>query len=186
MKTLKFIFVSLLTLFSVNSFSQTTHTFNVILDNVIDSRDVHVGDTIRFMNGFEDGDFYKKVNGSQSGTDVYKNFGDMIWEYVVPNTSANFVLKVGRVGNTLSTTEVTISISTAGISENMVNYSVYPNPTTDFLNIDGVDVNSVKVFDMNGQLVVNDNTNKIDVSGLSNGYYTLVVNETSSVRFIKK
>jgi hypothetical protein len=71
-----------------------------------------------------------------------------------------------------------------------VTLSVYPNPTTDFLNISTSDnIESIKVFDMNGRLVISDTYNtsdvKLDVMFLTNGYYTVLVNDVKPIKFIK-
>ena len=71
-----------------------------------------------------------------------------------------------------------------------VTFSVYPNPTTDFLNISTSDnIESIKVFDMNGRLVISDTYNtsdvKLDVMFLTNGYYTVLVNDVKPIKFIK-
>lgn len=71
-----------------------------------------------------------------------------------------------------------------------VTFSVFPNPTSDFLNISSTDnIEFVKVFDMNGRLVISytyNTTNvKVDVLNLTNGYYTVLVNDIKPIKFIK-
>lgn len=188
MKTLRFIFVALMTLFSVNSFSQTTHTFT--LDNTdfttTGTLEVQVGDVINFVNGYANTEFYAKLNGSTQSTQTYL-VGQTIYSYTVPNM-VPFTIKVGVVNNSLVSEEIsfTVTQSTASIDENILTYNVYPNPTTDFINIDGVDVQSVKVFDMSGKLMISENSTKLDVSYLPNGYYTLLINDEKVFKIVKK
>lgn len=72
------------------------------------------------------------------------------------------------------------------------NFTIYPNPAQDFLNLQGVDtVESYTILDMTGKQLgeSNANINQIDVSNLSNGVYWLQLqtqNGTVSKKFIKK
>ena len=71
-----------------------------------------------------------------------------------------------------------------------VTFTVFPNPTSDFLNVSTSDnIESVKVFDMNGRLVLSNTYNtsnvKLDVMSLTNGYYTVLVNDVKPIKFIK-
>lgn len=188
MKTLRFIFVALMTLFSVNSFSQTTHTFT--LDNTdwggtTGSTEVQVGDVINFVNGYDNVVFWATLNGlNQPGYPQTYIVGQTIYSYTVPNM-APFVIRVWANAAISEEISFTVTQSTANIDENILTYNVYPNPTTDFINIDGVDVQSVKVFDMSGQIVLNGSSNKIDVSNLQNGFYTLLVNGNNRIKFFK-
>jgi len=53
---------------------------------------------------------------------------------------------------------------------------LYPNPANNVVNIQGVDVISVKGFNNIGQLILTQhNTNTINVSGLTNGIYILSI-----------
>ncbi len=65
--------------------------------------------------------------------------------------------------------EVTISI---GI-EDSKNIVVYPNPTNNIVNIDGIIVNYVYVYNNVGQLVDKVQNNQINVSNYAKGIYTL-------------
>jgi hypothetical protein len=77
--------------------------------------------------------------------------------------------------------ETILSVS----NREMVNLSVYPNPTVDYVNIEGIDVNNVKIFNLNGQLLINTTDKRIDVTGLNNGIYILMINDTVSKKFVK-
>lgn len=83
-------------------------------------------------------------------------------------------------------------IATTGLKENTQTvFSLYPNPTADFLNIKGDNVETVKVFNTSGQMVLSDKGSnfgdtKLDVTSLKNGVYMLMVNDGKPVRFIKR
>jgi hypothetical protein len=51
---------------------------------------------------------------------------------------------------------------------------VYPNPTLGKVNIDGLEISEIKLFDINGRLInVYQSTSSIDISSLPKGIYTL-------------
>jgi hypothetical protein len=68
---------------------------------------------------------------------------------------------------------------------------IYPNPATDFVSISGLQENAaVKILDMSGRIVVAESVSKtdskIDVSYLDSGMYIMVINNSESVKFVKK
>ncbi|MNS50432.1 Internalin-J precursor [compost metagenome] len=74
-------------------------------------------------------------------------------------------------------------------------FSVYPNPTTDILNIDvksSIEIKSIAVYNILGQLILAipnaENVTKVDVAHLTTGNYLVKMNTdkgTSAVKFIK-
>ena len=72
--------------------------------------------------------------------------------------------------------------------------SIYPNPTSQILNIIGDELLNAKykIYDLNGKSIQygNINDNKIDVENISSGLYTIqITNENSlktTLKFIKK
>ena len=68
-------------------------------------------------------------------------------------------------------------------SENAI--IVYPNPTQDVLIIQGVQAQVLRVYDMQGKLVITERGTQVHVADLSNGIYLLQIG-TQVVRFIKK
>jgi hypothetical protein len=71
--------------------------------------------------------------------------------------------------------------------ENMDTNSIliYPNPTRDVLMIEGVDSQTLRVYDLQGRLIKKENSTQVDVSNLAEGTYLLQIG-TQVVRFIKK
>ena len=83
------------------------------------------------------------------------------------------------------------SSSTQGIeSANDANVAIFPNPVFNMLNIEGNNVKSVEVIDMNGRVVINNNrAGQIDMSELSEGVYMVRVmseNGVSTKKIVKK
>jgi hypothetical protein len=56
------------------------------------------------------------------------------------------------------------------------NVSVFPNPVVEVLNIEGLEKPLVEIIDANGNLILSDKTNQIDVSSLSSGIYFCRIN----------
>ena len=62
---------------------------------------------------------------------------------------------------------------------------VYPNPTQDILHIAGITPQTLRVFDLQGCLLIIDNSTQVNVSNLNTGTYLLQVG-TQVIRFIKQ
>lgn len=202
MKTLRLIFVALMALFTVNSFSQTTHVFYIedtgwdqqpneytVADTVVE-----VGDVVQFVNSYATSQYNVQKNGQMvpghNPTPSSVLVGQTIYQYTFTSGDVMGVdIKVTSVSSQFIFEYIHFTVvepSTASLNEfSTNNFTVYPNPTTDFLNVLGDNVESVKVFDMNGRMVLSENSNKVDVSTLLNGYYTVVINDGKPIRFIK-
>lgn len=80
-----------------------------------------------------------------------------------------------------------ISSNISEIPNNII--SVYPNPATDYININIPNIREVVIYDVEGRSVRMDITDeRIDISGLSNGLYTGYIEHDqtiSSFRFVK-
>ena len=75
-------------------------------------------------------------------------------------------------------------------------FSMYPNPANNFLNISGADalqINSVKITDINGRVVLNNNVSatstQLNVANLASGMYVVSITSNEGVatkKFMKK
>ena len=84
--------------------------------------------------------------------------------------------------------KITFSIYTSEtVTENVAINSIiiYPNPTQDILHITGVTPQTLRVFDLQGRLLITDNSTQVNVSNLNTGTYLLQVG-TQVIRFIKQ
>lgn len=206
MKTLKTLFLALVTLFSVTSMAQTTHTFYVtnLMGSpapgtfTVSDTTVVVGDIVEFVNSDATAQFNVEVDGvSVPGYSPTSSLsvGQTIYSYTLQSSDLGTMdIEVYNGNNVLSFQYVHFTVvnpTTTGINDvSDITFSVFPNPTTDFLNISTSDnIESVKVFDMNGRLVISDTYNtsnvKLDVMNLTNGYYTVLVNDVKPIKFIK-
>lgn len=195
---------TLLTLFSVTSMAQTTHTFYVTSTPntpgiyTVSDTTVEVGDIVEFVNSNTNAQWNVEVDGNllagYNPTPVL-NVGQTIYSYTFQSSdlgTMDILVSTGMVGNYMQYVHFTVvNPSTTGVEDlSDVTFSVFPNPTSDFLNVSTSDnIESIKVFDMNGRLVLSDTYNtssvKLDVMSLTNGFYTVLVNDVKPIKFIK-
>jgi hypothetical protein len=81
--------------------------------------------------------------------------------------------------------------TTTGLNENAMNTNsfIYPNPSTDRINLNTAEVLDIRIYNYTGQIVkaIPNNSGQIDVSDLNNGIYFLQVsNKNSSTSSIYK
>jgi hypothetical protein len=97
--------------------------------------------------------------------------------------ASNTELASFNVGVSPGTIVFDVRSTSASLNELASNISVYPNPTTDFLN---VNVEGTKrVLDLQGKVLVTTESNMIEVSSLNSGVYFLEV-EGKKVSFVKR
>ena len=106
----------------------------------------------------------------------------------------NTIQLLDKSGNILATEPIAnvkqITFSTAGISEDVNDtvvrtIIVYPNPTQDILMIQGAESQMLRVYNLQGSLLLTQWGNQIAVSHLPVGTYLLQIG-TQVVRFIKR
>lgn len=122
-------------------------------------------------------------NGKLYGTTYNGN----LFEY---DYSTDTYTGKGNTGNySMHGALLEVPVSTVGIEENMMSQvNVFPNPTTNWLNIEG-DVLSVEVYDLSGKLVQSELRNSFSVANLTSGSYVIkVITEEgiSRSQFIKQ
>jgi len=200
MKTLKTFLLALVTLFSVTSMAQTTHTFDVTSgpNTSVELYTVEVGDIVEFVNMNVSAQWNVYVDGVGVGgynpTPSSISVGQTIYSYTFQSSDLGTMDILVSTGMGLTNRHINFTVvnpSTTGVEDlSDVTFSVFPNPTSDFLNVSTSDnIESVKVFDMNGRLVLSNTYNtsnvKLDVMSLTNGYYTVLVNDVKPIKFIK-
>ncbi|MEE9462523.1 MAG: T9SS type A sorting domain-containing protein [Bacteroidales bacterium] len=74
-----------------------------------------------------------------------------------------------------------------GIKQNLTKkfLTVYPNPASDFINVNVNEPGILQIFDVNGSLILSGycerGTNRINISSLSTGFYFVKINSSNSV-----
>ena len=127
-----------------------------------------------------------QTDGSQQLQDIAK-----IGKWVFAEENLQLIDKDGNVLAIEPIAEVkkiTFSISNSETTtENVAINSivVYPNPTQDILHITGITPQTLRVFDLQGRLLIIDNSTQVNVSNLNTGTYLLQVG-TQVIRFIKQ
>lgn len=71
-----------------------------------------------------------------------------------------------------------------GIEENQAAFAAYPNPSNNFITIEGIEFNEAAIYNNMGQLVLTTKEKKIDVSALASGLYLLRLDRTSSKNIV--
>jgi len=75
---------------------------------------------------------------------------------------------------------VTVNLTPLGVDDNYddLNPTIYPNPTTDFITVTGINNYSISIFDINGRVVYQNSNpdSKIDIGFLPKGIYIVKLN----------
>lgn len=138
---------------------------------------------------------YKYINGNMGATvELYKvTGGSHSWPGALPviaNTNQDFNASV-EIWRFFRQYKLNQFLPGVGFSENLLknNISVFPNPVTEKITVQGVSEIRLKVIDVVGKTIIAENSvNSVDVSMLTPGIYFLNVksgNEQSIVKFIK-
>lgn len=141
------------------------------------------------------------TNTTLNATNISWNFGDGGTSNQ-QNPTHNFATNGSyTVTMTLTVCNKTYSKTKEIIISNLSNeifskeeVKLYPNPTSDYLNLNGDKIENVSVFDVLGKKVKvsfesSNNQTKIDIKHLEKGSYTLQIskgNSTKSYKFIKQ
>ena len=101
----------------------------------------------------------------------------------------------GKLGDQIYTSSLAVTQSTVGLGDDLLAESIraYPNPATNYVNLDVPEGAEIRMVNMVGQQIMNrENTNaseRIDLSGLDKGFYFVQVtheSNTASMRIVKK
>jgi len=116
---------------------------------------------------------------SSSGGQYFFSTGSMTWTVgeVVINT-------IQSPDNHLTQGFNQTRINFIGIEEynNRINVSVFPNPTTDFININASKKTTLRIYDISQKLVKVvsvEKQDKVDLSNISSGTYLLVFSKNN-------
>ncbi|GGG48540.1 leucine-rich repeat domain-containing protein [Epilithonimonas arachidiradicis] len=82
-------------------------------------------------------------------------------------------------------------VKVLGTAENAKYFNIYPNPTSDYLNIVSTkyDIQKVHIYDLSGKQMLSESKSKIDVSKLPSGVYMLIIKTqegNKNFKFIKQ
>ena len=126
----------------------------------------------------------------RSGADQLQDVA-VIGKWVYEGDNLQLLDKAGNVLATEALANIKkITFSTSGPVADVKNVQsnsilVYPNPTQDVLMIQGVEAQALRVYDLQGRLLMQEEGTQVSVSNLAEGTYLLQIG-TQVVRFIKK
>ena len=79
------------------------------------------------------------------------------------------------------------ALSSSNFTQNNLEVALYPNPVRDILNIETVlDIQSVEIYNIQGQKVLTSNQKQINVSGLATGMYVVRIQDAENNISTKK
>ncbi len=127
---------------------------------------------------------------SIGGYNITKNLLPSQYNLINQISATNAALNTGAIDNYVVSAENAATLATGAQANTNVKLSLYPNPTSDFLNF-SAKITSVEIFDAVGRKVsatkaVN---NQVDVRNLAKGVYMVkfeTENGTQTQKFIKK
>ena len=126
----------------------------------------------------------------RSGADLLQDIS-LIGKWIYVGEDLQLLDKQGNVLATeplANIKKITFALSgTPTATENVQNNAilVYPNPTQEVLMIQGIEPQTLRVYDMQGRMLKAENGTQVSVGNLAEGTYLLQIG-TQVVRFIKK
>lgn len=126
----------------------------------------------------------------RSGADLLQDIS-LIGKWIYVGEDLQLLDKQGNVLATeplANIKKITFALSgTPTATENVQNNAilVYPNPTQDVLMIQGIEPQTLRVYDLQGRMLKAENGTQVSVGNLAEGTYLLQIG-TQVVRFIKK
>ncbi len=128
------------------------------------------------------------ANGTATFTDVYETTGTNTIPYTV--SASGYLTATGSISVTSDVSEnVVLQQGPSELSEQNTIFTVYPNPTTTIINVEGKDISSIELLNISGQKILGTDKNSIDVSDLNSGVYLLRIisgDSVNTVKFIKQ
>ena len=186
MKTLKLLLVAALIQFSFGISAQTNHIFHFNTANQEENLYVIEHDTITVINDYQAGDFhYGYLGVTQNNFNVQLGQEICRFPFTFVDTAYAFYVSYGsNPGVIFSVILLKQYLGVNSISPD-AKFTIYPNPTADYLQIESENFDSVSIFNINGKLMLKDDSKskKIDISEFSSGTYLIQIGSETQ-RFI--
>jgi len=190
----KIIFLLCIAICFFNYSAQTTHTVNAgsyyynpnnltvqVGDSVIWINDGGLHDVNGNTNSITNQPFNNPVTFDSPSTNTV---GAVIYAYkfTVPGTY-NYDCSVGSHAANGMVGSIIVTDPSTNINTADNNYLIYPNPTSDYVYLSGINRDSkATVYDITGKLLLSTSEKKIDLSSYPNGLY--IVNMRSNNKSI--
>lgn len=104
-------------------------------------------------------------------------------QFYIVTANGNYFVVVSSNGCYSDTSNV-ISITGVGINENEMTFSIYPNPATGRISLNGIEPGGmIRLYDVAGKqlLELENKNNSLDLSGISSGCYILEIHHANEV-----
>lgn len=203
MKNLLFTF-----LFAITSFFAVSQDFNVSLfyddltggayqtDAYDDTVYLDLNETITIQSAFGQNNLFSVWKSDYNPSFLpYDNFMTstgiqqyLPYTYTFQSGFTNFVIYVRYTNSSMNKMYklLVINNQTSSVDDlSSFDFNVYPNPSTDFINIETEYDGEFTIFDMSGKLVVKTEDKRIDVSFLNTGQYFIKVGSSTKI-FMKQ
>ena len=179
--------------YSFQNTSATTACVTITLNNADPINNVHL---VAYNNTFNPADISQNYMGDIGSSSSSSNI--QVMNINVPGNSTVVLIASEVTANTVYTGDYTINVTSpdcATILKTVDNpksaVSVYPNPTSSILFVNGMQPKSASIFDISGKLIpVKVNGNTVDTQKLPKGNYILKMEDkegnSSTTKFIKK
>lgn len=185
--------------------SGTASAINIVVKNILDAKldwstleletSSH-SNRVAIKNGNEIEFIFENIHLPDETTDEPNSHGfiaykikpksDVVLGNIFPNTAGIFFDYNEAIVTNTATTEI---VSTLAVNENsLLNFSIYPIPTTGNLEIESkTAIVKIEIYNKFGQRVLkNTNKNNIDISNLSEGLYICKIEDVNGSFGIRK
>ena len=132
----------------------------------------------------------KKVWISNNGdpiSEVIYTPANSSWKVLSSSHYGSRMIFAGFLGDysLMTGAHIVIDYTTGMVEETLPNINIYPNPSKDWVKIDGIsEVSDVQIFDITGKLVLQQEyqiDDRIDISSLTTGMYILNIRNSEGV-----
>jgi hypothetical protein len=118
---------------------------------------------------------------SDAGKNTWEwGFNDLE-ETWIPSKNTQF-----KVADDKAVTTTYVIPGEVGINDFSANWNIYPNPAKDQINIQGLTVKSVAIFNLTGSKVMESTKNSFNISSLNKGIYMVKITDENGKVAVKK
>ncbi len=168
--------------YSIQNTSATPDCVTLTLKNIDPTNQVHL---VAYSGSFNPANISQNYLGDIGNSSFGGSMESM--SITIPGSTTVVLVATEPAANSAFTADFTINVLSANcgtilktIDNNVNNISIYPNPVSKTLFVNGMNVKEAKVFDASGKLIpVKNNESQINVEQLTKGNYLLQLKDKS-------
>lgn len=168
--------------YSIQNTSATPDCVTLTLKNIDPTNQVHL---VAYSGSFNPANISQNYLGDIGNSSFNGSVESM--SINIPGSTTVVLIATEPAANSTFTADFTINVLSANcgtilktIDNNVNNISIYPNPVSKTLFVNGMNVKEAKVFDASGKLIpVKNNESQINVEQLTKGNYLLQLKDKS-------